>query len=215
MNIDNNFVWILVLLCVVPAALAILIFAWIIRQGKHMFTPDLAQLQARFDELQTQNPNASRDVLVARIIQNQAIRAGIVGAVTSVGGVWFLPIELPLDLFFSARVHTATMHFLAWAYGIRDEDRVLNLGELLALPALDFVKISPDMVGQWQTQFAGRMYRRIAVLVLEKSFAKLIPGLGLIVGFVVNYFSARLFARLASAYYATQAGKNIVQGKLV
>ncbi len=212
MTLDNNLIWFLVLLCVVPAALAILIFAIIIRRGQRMFTPDLSQLQARYNELQAQNPNVSRDELVARIIQGQALRAGIVGAVTSVGGFWFIPITLPLDLFYSARIQTASLHFLAWAYGIRDEDRVLNIGEVLAMPALRFVKVTPEMVGEWQNQFATRAYRRIATMVLEKSFAKLIPGLGLIVGFVVNYLSTRLFARLASAYYATQAGKSIVSG---
>lgn len=179
-----------------------------------MFTPDFSQLQSRFDQLQAENPNASREELVSRIIRGQSIRAGIVGAVTGVGGLWFIPVTLPLDLFYSARIHTTTMHFLAWAYGIRDEDRVLNLGELLALPALKFVKVTPGMVGEWQNQFASRVYRRIAVLVLEKSFAKLIPGLGLFIGFLVNYLSARLFARLASAYYATQAGKGVVTGKV-
>lgn len=207
MNLDNNLAWILILLCVVPAALAIFIVAWIIRRGQRMFTPDLSQLQARFNQLQAQNPNASREALVGRIIQGQALRAGIVGALTSVGGFWFIPVTLPLDLFFSARIQTATLHFLAWAHGIRDEDRVLNLGEALALPALRFVTITPERVAEWQNQFASRVYRRVAVMVLEKSFAKLIPGLGLVVGFAVNYFSARLFARLASAYYATQAGR--------
>jgi len=214
MTLDNNWVWILVLLCVVPAALTILIFAWVIRRGQRMFTPDLSQLQARFNELQEKNPNASRDELVAQIIQGQSLRAGIVGAVTSVGGFWFIPITLPLDLFYSARIQTASLHFLAWAYGIRDEDRVLNLGEVLALPALKFVRVTPEMVAEWQNQFASRVYRRVAVMVLEKSFAKLIPGLGLIVGFVVNYLSSRLFARLASAYYATQSGKATVIGKV-
>jgi hypothetical protein len=207
MNLDNNLAWILVLLCVVPAALAIFTVAWIIRRGQRMFTPDLSQLQARFSQLQAQNPNASREALVGRIIQGQALRAGIVGALTSVGGFWFIPVTLPLDLFFSARIQTATLHFLAWAHGIRDEDRVLNLGELLALPALRFVTVTPEMVAEWQNQFASRVYRRVAVLVLEKSFAKLIPGLGLVVGFAINYLSARLFARLASAYYAAQAGR--------
>jgi hypothetical protein len=204
MTLDNNWVWILVLLCVVPAALAILIVALVIRRGQRMFTPDLSALQARYNELQSQNPNAS---------QGQSLRAGIVGAITSVGGFWFIPITLPLDLFFSARIQTASLHFLAWAYGIRDEDRVLNLGEVLSLPALKFVKVTPEMVSEWQNQFATRVYRRIATMVLEKSFAKLIPGLGLIVGFGVNYFSARLFARLASAYYSTQSGKNVITAR--
>ncbi|MDX2140921.1 MAG: hypothetical protein SF123_22750 [Chloroflexota bacterium] len=203
MTIDtNNLLWLVLLACIVPTVLLALLAVVLVRRSQQFLAPDLSALQQRFERMKQQDPNAARDVFIRKIIRRQSLGAGIIGAITSVGGIPLLPIGLIADLYLSARNQNATMQFLAWAYGIDDEQRSLKLGESLALRALDRFQITPERLTQWQTQFAGRVYRELIGVILSKSFAKLIPFAGLIIGFAVNYFSARLFATLASQYYS-------------
>lgn len=198
----NNLLWLVLLACIVPTVLLALLAVLLVRRSQQFLAPDLSNLQQRFERMKQQDPNAARDVFIRKIIRRQSLGAGIIGAITSVGGIPLLPIGLIADLYLSARNQNATMQFLAWAYGIDDEQRSLKLGESLALRALDRFQITPERLTQWQTQFAGRVYRELIGVILSKSFAKLIPFAGLIIGFAVNYFSARLFATLASQYYS-------------
>ncbi len=204
----------LALCCIVPAIVLAVASVLVLRQGQRLLTPEVSDLQKRFDTLRAANPGTSPDKFVAQIIHRQALRSGIVGALTSVGGVWVLPLGLAIDLYTSARNQAATMHFLAWANGIRDEDRVLKIGEMLALRGLENkINIPEETLMNWQTGFASRVYAEIAGQVLQKSFAKLIPGLGLITGFVVNYASARLFAMAAQAYYSGNLKRLLGRGR--
>jgi hypothetical protein len=204
----------LVLCCIVPTIVLAVVAVLALRQGQKLLTPELGDLQIRFDRLRAQHPETAPDKFIAQIVHRQALRSGIIGALTSVGGVWVLPFGLAIDLYASARNQAATMHFLAWANGIRDEDRVLKIGEMLALRGLeDKINIPPEMLMNWQTRFANRVYGEIAVQILQKSFAKLIPGLGLIIGFAVNYISARLFATAAHTYYSGNLRKLLGRGR--
>lgn len=214
MTLDtNNLVLLLGLCCVVPTLVLVVAALVLVRRGQQFFAPDLSVLQQRFERMKQQSPDAARDVFIRKIIRRQSLSAGIIGAITSVGGIPLLPIGLIADLYLSARNQNATMQFLAWAYGIDDEQRSLKLGESLALRALDRFQITPERLTQWQTQFAGRVYRELIGLILSKSFAKLIPFAGLIIGFVVNYFSARLFATLASQYYSGNITRLITKSR--
>jgi hypothetical protein len=200
---SSSLVWSLVLCCIVPAVVLALVSVAVLRQGQKFLTPDVGDLQKRFAALRAKYPDTAPEKFIHQVIHRQALRSGIIGALTSVGGVWVLPLGLVIDLYASARNQAATMHFLAWANGIRDEDRILKIGEMLALRGLeDRLNVTPEVLMGWQTRFASRVYGEIAAQVLQKSFAKLIPGLGLLIGFVVNYISARLFASAAQTYYS-------------
>jgi hypothetical protein len=216
MQIDTAqlFLLSLVLCCIAPTIVLAVVSVLALRQGQRLLTPELSDLQRRFDHLRAQHPQTTPEAFVRQIIHRQALRSGIIGALTSVGGVWVLPFGLAIDLYASARNQAATMHFLAWANGIRDEDRVLKIGEMLALRGLeDKINIPPETLMNWQSRFANRVYGEIAVQILQKSFAKLIPGLGLIVGFAVNYISARLFAAAAHTYYSGNLKRLLGRGK--
>jgi hypothetical protein len=47
------------------------------------------------------------------LIQAHALKAG---AITSVGGLPFLPIGLAVDLIASSRIQSSMLHFIGWNY---------------------------------------------------------------------------------------------------
>jgi len=199
----NNSSWLVagVLCCVIPTLVIFVVSAWVIRNGSHFLTPDPQDLHREFERMKAQNPNASPETLVNRIINRQAIRSGIIGAVTSVGGLPFLPIELPLDLYASARIQNATLHFIAWALnpqGANANTPILSLAETLKLG--DGGQVDEFLSNQTQT-FGLGLSRRLVEMITEKAFAKLIPGIGLIVGFIVNYALTRGISYVAVRWY--------------
>ncbi|MCA9906709.1 MAG: hypothetical protein KC547_22795, partial [Anaerolineae bacterium] len=77
----------LLLLCVLPTALLIALAIIVLQRGQKLVTPSAADLRESFANLQAKRPNENREALVARIIRRQAFVSGIVGALTSVGGL--------------------------------------------------------------------------------------------------------------------------------
>ena len=196
---NNNWLWIAGLCCVIPFILIAIASVYIIRRGQHWVTPQLDDLQRSFDELKAANPTLSTEQLVQKIIQRQALRAGIIGALTSVGGIFELPFGLAIDLYTTSRLQNATLYFISQAFGAEGRVPLLNLNQALSLRAEDRVR---EFLANAGTAGAQRAYRRLMVILVEKTFAKLIPGIGLIVGFLVSYATARGVSQLAAAYYS-------------
>ncbi len=189
------------LLCVLPAALLLGVSIYIVWRGQKLITPSVDDLRQSFERLRAQRPHESRDALVSRIIRRQALVSGVIGALTSVGGLITLPFGLAIDLLTTARIQSATLQFLAWAHGYDDRQAVLKLTDALALrerEVTQYVAAQSPVISQ-------RIIRQIMVRVIEKTFAKLIPGIGLILGFAVNYAAARGTSWLAAKYYAARA----------
>jgi hypothetical protein len=202
-HMDNNNSWLVAgaLCCVFPTLVLLVVSAWVIRNGQRFLTPAPEDLHQQFQHMKAQNPNVSPETLVNRIIHRQAIRSGIIGAITSVGGLPFLPFEMTIDLYASARIQNATLHFIAWALnpqGANTNTPILSLGQALKLGEGGQV----DEYFSNQTQALGLgLSRRLVEMVTEKAFAKLIPGLGLVIGFVVNYAITRGISQLAMRWY--------------
>ena len=188
------------LLCVLPVGVLIIASIFVLRRGQKLVTPSADDLRENFERLRAQRPAESRDALVARIIRRQALVSGVIGALTSVGGLITLPFGLAIDLLTTARIQSATLQFLAWAHGYDDRQAVLKLTDALALRERDVTQY----VAAQTPAFSQRIIRQIMVLVIEKTFAKLIPGIGLIIGFAVNYLTARGTSWVAARYYAAR-----------
>src|SRR5260221_11977273 len=62
------------------------------------------------------NPQASTDALVGKIIRRQALKCGIVGAITGLGGFITLPVALPVDILVSMRLQATMVQFIALLY---------------------------------------------------------------------------------------------------
>lgn len=200
---DNNSSWLVAgaLCCVLPTLVLLVALAWVIRYGQRYLTPDTEDLHQQFEQMKAQNPNVSAETLVNRIIQRQAIRSGVIGAITGVGGLPFLPFGMTIDLYASARNQNATLHFIAWALnpqGASANTPILSLGQMLKLGEGGQV----DEMLSNQTQELGLgLSRRLVEMVTEKALAKLIPGLGLVIGFVVNYAITRGISYMAVRWY--------------
>ncbi len=205
----DNTNWLLVslgLCCVLPFIALLLLSLWAIQNAPRLIQPDTAQLQQRFNHLKAANASLSDDDLVTRIINRQALRSGIIGAITSVGGLPLLPIGLAIDLYSSARIQTDTLHFIAQVYSQKGKpQRVLKLDEALALRV---GQTSTDLLVQGGQRVSGYLARRITLMVVEKTIVKVIPGIGLIIGFAVNYAITQGMMRLAARWYAGQRNKS-------
>lgn len=206
-----DFGQIVLLCCALPMIILIIVglfivwnFSRFLRRLPEYTAPDTVELQKQYDALRAQHPQATQQQLVERIINQYALRQGIVGALTSVGGFLALPFGLVIDLAYSAQSNASLSYFIAQTYGIRDENKTLNVSQLLALVQRKF---SPDDLVMWQEQLAGAAYRQLMSVVLRKTLAKFIPGAGLIIGFAVNWSAAQLFGRVANSYYAGNIGR--------
>lgn len=214
MEIDWNQV--LIVCCVAPAILLFIVgfvivrnFRRFIRRFTEFSAPDADALHQQFAQMQAANPSATQQQLIQRIINQYAFRQGVVGAITSVGGFIVLPFGLTLDMLHSARSNAALSYFIAQTYGIDDVNKSLNFSQLLALRR---GKVSFNDVIMWQDQLTGVVYQQFMQWILRKSFAKVIPGLGAIIGFIVNYSSAQVFGRIAQQYYSGNAAKLLERG---
>lgn len=203
MDWNNNQLWLTagLLCCVVPFIVLLAGFFWLVRSGQRYLTPDVEELRARFEQMKARNPGLTADQLVQKIINQQALRSGIVGALTSVGGLPTLPFGLTIDLIASSRIQSATLYLISWALdpqGTRSTVPVLNL--LQAFRLVEGASVEEIVAAQTQA-IGSQLTRRLAVMLAEKAFAKVIPGLGLVIGFVVNYAMAQGVSRVAVHWY--------------
>ncbi|MDX2160908.1 MAG: hypothetical protein SF162_06245 [bacterium] len=199
----NNW-WVIGLVCcAIPFVIVALFAVWLVRAAPRLMRADEESMRQGFARLRAQYPNATTSQLVQRIIARESLKSGLIGAITSVGGLPTLPIALPIDLITTVRIQSAMLQFIAWAYqptapANGESGSLIDLSEALALR----MGVAPgDLIlagGQRLTRYATR---QLLVHVVEKSFAKLIPGIGLIIGFAVNYSITRGMGVVAARWY--------------
>lgn len=194
-NLGNLLLIAFGLLCVLPVVLVLVAGVVLYRMGRQrlegFIEPDLDKMQAHYETLRAQNPAANRETLVNRIIHQQALKCGIIGAVTGIGGFYTLPIALPIDLVLSLRIQAALVSFIAHAYGAGDNAREANLRNYII------------MTGSSEaTQTTTRVFTRFLLRVIGKSFSKLIPFLSALISFGVNYALVQVMARVAVRWYS-------------
>jgi hypothetical protein len=182
---------IILFLTVFIIVIALYAFRWFQR----LTTPDVMELQQRFARMQAANPQAPVEVLVQQIIREQALRSGIVGAITGIGGFVTLPIALPIDLILSMRLQAAMIRFIATLYGHGNPDS-------------QEAKLQTYLVMSGGTEVSGvsfRLIMRIVVRMLGESFAHLVPIFGAVVGFGINYIIAQTTGKIAMRWYSGTA----------
>jgi len=167
----------------------------VFRQLQRFISPNTAALIAQFDRQSAAKPSLSREAHIRRIIHQQALKCGVVGAVTGLGGFITFPIALPVDLILSMRIQATMVQFIAMAYGQSPANSVgLRLQTQL---------ITSGTVEVTERTFSFTM--KIVARLLGESLAILIPAIGAIVGFIVNYGIAQATGQLALRWYAGMA----------
>lgn len=190
-QIAANLLPFFLLFCVVPLLLTGIAIFLLIRQLNRLAAPDISRVTGQFDRLRRQNPRHDDIALVRRIVRGQAFRAGVVGGVTSLGGFWTLPIALPVDMALSTQIQATMVEFIARHYGhVSDTTLERQVRSALITRGSSRLTESTVRVGlAWATRITG------------KSFAKLIPILGAVIGFAVNYAIAQATGEIALRYY--------------
>src|SRR5688572_5084646 len=113
--------WIFLLGCVLPivvmAVLGVLAYIFGRRWVEEFVEPDVEQLHTKLVNLRAKSPNISQQQLVRNVIHEQAVKCGVIGAITGLGGFITMPIGLPIDIMLSARYQASMVSFIAQVYG--------------------------------------------------------------------------------------------------
>lgn len=186
-------IWLLISCGLLVLIIIFAIFAF--RWSRRFLTPDITAINARYQVLRAANPQATTEQLVHKIINQQALRAGIVGAITGIGGFVTLPVTLPIDLLVSLRIQATMVQFIATIYGFGNPD-----SEELKLQT--YIVMSG---GTEATEASFNVIMRIIVRLVGETFSILLPVFGLAVGFGVNYAIAEATGNIAMRWYSTRA----------
>lgn len=191
------------LVCVLPTLTLLVLAALLFWFGRRWFnefvTPDAEKMHSKLQTLQAKHPHLDQAQLVRRVVNQEAMRCGLVGLVTGVGGFFTLPITLPIDMLLSVRIQAAMVSFIAQVYGYENatDNRVATYvilsqsGELAQMSIKTLMKYLPRF--------------------FTKSFSKLIPFLGAIISFAVNYVIAQSTARVALRWYGSKSRQEVLQ----
>lgn len=193
--------WILtafLLLCVVPL-LAFAVLAFVTYRGgrrrlQAWLGRDVSKLHEEYHELLGPRYGLNQNQALERIIRGQAVRAGTIGAITSVGGFVTLPIALPVDIVLSFRIQASLISFIGQlqAGGSAGSNNVTVRDYLI-------------MTGSSRvTQSTTRFLISVALRILGKSFSKLIPVVGAFIGFGVNFAIVQLMGRAVIRWYSSK-----------
>lgn len=192
-NITQWIQWFFILGCVLPLVITIVLGGVAFYFGQQwvedFLEPDLPKLQAKLVEIREKNPNADTDTLIAKVVHQQALKCGIVGAVTGFGGFVTLPLTLPIDMLLTARYQAAMVSFIAKVHGF--EESLENKAATYAVMtgSTEVSKVTLSVMQKYIPRFVG------------KSFSKLVPVFGAVFAFGVNYFLARSMAKAATVWY--------------
>jgi uncharacterized protein (DUF697 family) len=193
-NLPQTLLIIFMLGCVLPlitlGIMAFVIFRFGQRQLERFVAPNTEALFEKYQKMYSDNPNVDTRVYVQRIVNQQAFKSGVVGAITGLGGFITLPIALPIDVLLSVQIQAAMIEFIAQAYG-HPEDRDSRVATYMIMSGSGEV-----------TQMTSRVVMRYAVQRLTGKFlSKFIPLFGAVVGFLVNYSLARSTGWVAMQWY--------------
>jgi hypothetical protein len=183
------------LLCLLPIVIVAVVGFIVLRAGRERLNditdPDVNRLEQRYEALRAKNPSASREELIEKIIHAQALRCGLVGAITGLGGFFTLPIALPIDILASLYLQAGLVGFIAAQYGKENDSEWEKR-------ARTYLIVSG---GGKVTQTASRALIGFLVRVVGKSLSKLVPVFSAGISFAVNYFIAQAIGRLALRWY--------------
>ena len=186
----------LVVLCAVGLFVIFIAIVVLIafRQFQRIISPDATAMKQRFDELRAANSQLSDEALIQMIIHRQALKCGLVGAITGLGGFFTLPIALPIDILLSMRIQAAMVQFIEMVYH-HETPPDSNEHKLQTI----LVMSGSVEVGETTTNIIMKLVLR----VLGESLSIFIPAIGAAVGFGVNYVIARTTGTVAMRWYST------------
>lgn len=163
--------------------------------------PDPAGLHVQLAQLRQSYPSLNDPALVQRIITRQSLKAGLVGALTGLGGVVTLPIAIPVDFALSTQIQASLVHFVASIYAPNQSPDKLRVQTYLILAGNRFTQQAMDASNRAVQAALTRLLTRLLAETVAESLLKVVPLVGSLVGFVFGYATARATGELAARWY--------------
>ncbi len=189
------------LICVIPLALLGFTALMLLRMARGALDTNVEGLHRRYQRLQASHPQTSRAVLLRQIVMEQALRAGLIGAVTGVGGVFTLPLGIAIDLTLTLRMQINLVTFIEQVYTGSTKTGAAQVRSVV-------IMTGSGRASRWTTAAAMNAASRL----LGKSFAKVLPIAGAVISFVVNYAILRAVGLAAVRWYAAHASPDPAPG---
>ena len=201
---------ILAILFILPlVVLAILLWfgaQWAHRAFERFVTPDPDVLATHLQQMRERNPGLSEAALVHRIIARESFKAGLVGAVTGIGGIVTLPIAVPIDFALTARLQSALVHFVARVHAPAETEDALRLKTYAILAGNRFSQQAIEASSRAVQAAVARVVTRLLAESVAEALLKIVPLIGAAVGFGLNYAATRAVGRLAVNWYRARPG---------
>jgi hypothetical protein len=213
-SLDTLAIAILIMTGVVLLVMVIVIFVslrWARSALERMATPNPAALHAKLARLRARNPGLSDEKLMRKVIETEARKVGLVGALTGLGGFVTLPIAIPVDFAVSARLQAEMVHFIATIQAPGESERMLKLTTYAILAGGGFTREAMDTSNRVIQAAVRRIMTKVLAETVAESLLKIVPIIGALVGFAFNYFVTRALGYVAVNLYrarAAQGGKD-------
>jgi hypothetical protein len=183
---------------------------------------DPKQVIAYVDKLRAQNPGITDDALARKIMSRKAMKNGLVGAITGLGGLITLPVAIPADLATTWRVQATMAVAIAYVYGhnltttdLKTDIYIIIAGEsaieVLKRLGIEITKaVTKKTIDKYVTREVMKKIwavigQKIVTIAGEKSLtslAKMVPLVGAPVGFVFDWTATRTVGDFAIKYYS-------------
>jgi uncharacterized protein (DUF697 family) len=188
---------------------------------KSVIEKEAVTVEAYVDHVRELNSGIDQCDLAKKIMSRRAMKAGCIGALSSLGGFIAMPITMPGDMYMTFRIQARMVLAVAYIYGwdVRDDDFatdiLLVMGGSSGISALKKLGIK---IGQEYTkrivakhvkkemvkQLNQLVSRKIITKAAEKrvvNFTKLVPLVGAPIGGALNYFGTLEVGRTALKFY--------------
>ena len=151
--------------------------------------PDLPKLIQAAEKLEQRGYDKAE--ITRKLIHREANRAGVVGLLTGVGGLPTLPITVPVDLLATLRIQANMVRLIGLLHGADSTSKEISDMGLWVVTA----------GSQQATAVSGTVLRQFLVKGLSKSALKIVPLLGGVIGYALNWSSTQAMGRMAIRYY--------------
>jgi uncharacterized protein (DUF697 family) len=199
---DNSLRNLLIIVLVFLVFLVVLAFVaayFAVRQLRRFTSPDVLDMQRKLAQMRAANPGVSDETLIQRIIHQQSLKCGLVGAITGIGGFLTLPVALPIDILVSLRIQATMVRFIATMYGqTQPNSEEMRLETYLVMSG-----------GVELTEATFKVIMRFVTRIIGESLSEFIPVFGAVAGFAVNYFMARATGNVALRWYSGKQPRRI------
>ena len=188
--------------CSCVALLAGLLFLFLIYRSKQfldeLVTGDAQVLEEKFYSLQKLDPQLSDLAIIEKMINTEARNSGIIGFLTGVGGLAFLPIALPVDIVGTLRIQSRLIEFISVKLANTEVDsRALKMKQYALLAG-----------SQQAGNLAGKLILKITARFAPKFILESIPILGGVVGYLLDSMSTRAIGKLLLKQYSPAEQEN-------